>query len=218
MIQRLTRFVALLCFVVPGSRAAAHSNLSEYVQHDVTLEAGDVYLDLTVQLTFFDDQAERQRRALDSDGDGSFSTSEHAAFQKTLLAEADTKLALQSGDTSLELVPRYDPEIQCVASASGEGAHLRFEVRLHYFVRRPDALQEGAELEVHDGLYPEIPAMAALRVTAKEGCRISVGNGGRERGRSADSPGPLVFEARLGAAVAPVKVGGETSKRSKQGE
>ena len=193
----LLRWVMALWIAVPCGLAMAHSTLSAYVQHDVLLEASKAYLDITVQLTFFDDEAEAQRRALDVNGDGNFSAKERAAFEKALVAKAEKTLLLYVDGTALELVPRFDPEIACAVPPGGE-AHLRFEIRLHFFADLP-ALPDGrAALEVHDSLFADVPAMASLRVAAKDGIQISAANGGRERPRAEGADAPLIFEAQLG--------------------
>jgi hypothetical protein len=191
------RWVMACWLAVPCSLAMAHSTLSAYVQHDVLLEASKAYLDLTVQLTFFDDEAEAQRSALDVNGDGDFSAEERAAFKKALMAEAEKTLLLHVDGAALELVSRFDPEIVCAVPPGGE-AHLRFEIRLHFFADLP-ALPDGkAALEVHDSLFADVPAMASLRVSAKDGTQITATNGGRERPRAEGASAPLIFEAQLG--------------------
>ena len=193
----LLRWVMAIGLALPCGFAMAHSTLSAYVQHDVLLEASKTYLDLTVQLTFFDDEAEARRDALDVNGDGDFSAEERAAFKKALMAEAEKALLLHVDGAALELVSRFDPEIACAVPPGGE-AHLRFEIRLHFFADLP-ALPDGkAALEVHDSLYADVPAMASLRVAAKDGIQISAANGGRERPRAEGADAPLIFEAQLG--------------------
>ncbi len=193
----LLRWVMAIWFAIHCGLAMAHSTLSAYVQHDVLLEASKDYLDLTVQLTFFDDEAEARRDALDVNGDGDFSAEERSVFKEALLAEAEKALLLHVAGTRVELVSRFDPEIECTVPPGGE-AHLRFDIRLHFFADLP-ALPDGkAALEVHDSLFADVPAMASLRVAAKDGIQISAANGGRERPRAEGADAPLIFEAQLG--------------------
>lgn len=193
----ILRWVMALWLAVPCGLAMAHSNLSEYVQHDVHLEASKSYIDLTVQLTFFDDAAEAQRRVLDCNGDGDFSAQEREVFKKALLTDAEKALSLQVAGARVDLVPRFDPEVECAVPPGGE-AHLRFEIRLHFFADLPAQPDGRAALEVNDSLFAEVPAMASLRVSAKDGIQISAANGGRERPRAEGAAAPLIFEAQLG--------------------
>lgn len=191
------RWVMACWLAVPCGLAMAHSNLSAYIQHDVHLEASKAYLDLTLQLTFFDDEAEAQRSILDTNGDGDFSVEERAAFKKALLAEAEKALSLHVAGTRVELVSRFDPEIECAVPPGGE-AHLRFDIRLHFFADLPALPGGKAALEVHDSLFADVPAMASLRVSAKDGFEIVAANGGRERPRAEGTAAPLILEAQLG--------------------
>ena len=148
MIRGLSLLVFALSAVVFSRGAVAHENLSEFVQHDVTLEAGATYIDLTLRLTFFDHRAEDQQLLLDSDGDGRFSSAERATFRKALLKAVEEQMSLHADGHELNLLPRYDPEIRTDPESG------RFEIRLHLFTRRPTKVK-GSTKVVCEGMDAE---------------------------------------------------------------
>lgn len=202
-------FRGLLTIVLPFSGvafllpAAAHSNLSEYVQHDITLEAGATYIDLTARLIFFDRHAALQELFLDSDGDGRFSEMELKAFRNDVLREAEARLTLLAGTESLALIPLYAPEIVGASPETAPGHHRRFEVRLKFFARLPAAPAGELALEVRDGLYPAFPALAGFHVAGKDGIRVVADSGGQALSRPAGAPEPMALTGRLTRAARP---------------
>lgn len=192
MIRGLSVLVFALSAVVFSRGAVAHLNLSECVQHDVSLEAGATYIDLTLRLTFFDHRAEDQQLLLDSDGDGRISSAERATFRKALLKAAEKQMSLHADGHELNLLPLYDPEIRSDPEESG-----RFEIRLHFFTRRPTEVKGSTLLEVHNGLFPNVPALTAFHVAGKNGVRVTTAGGTHNLTRPANASRPLVLTARL---------------------
>lgn len=182
--------------------AVAHPRLSEYVQHDITLEAGGTYVDVDVRLTFFDLHALDQEAALDADGDGRYSAAEREAYGAAVLSAAESQLGLYLGDEELPLIALYEPEIRVHAPETGSHGHRRFEVRLPYFARLPATAPAGEALEVRDGLFPALPALAAFRVRGTDGVRLRAVDGGRGLAREPDAATPLVLRATLKPAPA----------------
>ena len=200
MIRGSATFAVIVCCALLAPPAEAHPKLSEYVQHDITLEAGSSYIDLTIRLTFFDRHATLQELFLDSDGDGGFSGAERKAFRRELLEAAEEQFSLHAGAAQLELVPLYDPVIKAAAPDESGNIHRRFEVHLTFFARLPRGARNGVALEVRDGLYPNLPALAGFHVAGKDGIRITTDNAGHDLTRPADPKQPLVLGARLDRA------------------
>lgn len=215
-LHRTGILVAISLLFFP-SGAFAHADLSEYVQHEATLDAHGEYIDITLQLTFFDELAEARRRSLDRDGNGDISPEEQTALKKALLLEAEKAIVLQADGTGVELVSRFDPEIECAVPGSG-GAHLRFVIRLHFFAERPPLPAGGVSLELTDGLLGDIPAMASLRVTGKDGLSISAIDEAREHSRTAGAPASLIFKAHLEKHEKAARNNREIPGRRKKGE
>lgn len=201
---------------------AAHPNLAEYVQHDITLEANGSYLDVTARVTFFGRHAELQALFLDSDGDGRYSSAERKAFGKVLLADAEKQLALRIGGQALPLLPLHDPEIRAPGGAIDRPGD-RFEVQLRFFARLPRASGTEATVEVRDGLFPDFPVLAGFRVSGKEGMQLKTESSGHGLTRPAGSEEVLVLEAILqdGSTAPPAEArqeGGTASNPGEQGE
>ena len=192
MIRGLSLLVFALSAIVFSRGAVAHPNLSAFVRHDVSLKAGATYIDLTLRLTFFDHRAEDQQLLLDSDGDGRFSSAERATFRKALLKAVEEQMSLHADGHELNLLPRYDPEIRADPEESG-----RFEIRLHMFTRRPTKVEGTTLLEVHYGLFPNIPALTAFHVAGKNGVRVTTAASTHKLTRPANALRPLVLTARL---------------------
>lgn len=191
MIRGLSLLVFALSAIVFSRGAVAHPNLSAFVQHDVSLKAGATYIDLTLRLTFFDHRAEDQQLLLDSDGDGRFSSAERATFRKALLKAVEEQMSLHADGHELNLLPRYDPEIRTDPESG------RFEIRLHLFTRRPTKVKGSTLVEVHNRLFPNVPALTAFHVAGKNGVRVTTAGGTHNLTRPANASRPLVLTARL---------------------
>jgi hypothetical protein len=203
MNRTLTTAVFSLSWGICQLPAAAHPTLSEYVQHEVSANAGSTYIDLTVRLTFFDRLSESQEGLLDRNSDGRFSTVENTLFCKDLLKSVEKQITLHVSNQQLELLPLYDPEIKVDSQKSNRARNGRFEVHLHFFARLPQGLREGAALEVRDGLYPQFPAIANFHVAGTDGLRLAADTNGHDLSRQAHSKQPLVLRASL--EVVPLK-------------
>ena len=69
-------------FVVLPRIARAHDILGSFVQHTVHLAVGAQHLDVTLDLTFFEEWSARERKAMDADGSGVITRSEQEAYLK----------------------------------------------------------------------------------------------------------------------------------------
>jgi len=186
----------VLCATLPP-RAGAHPNLSEYVQHDITLTAGAIYADLTVRLTFFGRHAEIQEILLDADGDGHAGLEERQAFRATLLKSASKHVALTADGEPLDLLPLNEPALKAGQGGPEGAPHQRFEITLKFFARLPAGAQGPATLEIHDRLYPAYAALATFKVRAEDSRRLSVQDTGHDLARPAHSNDALILSALL---------------------
>ena len=173
--------------------STAHEPLAACVQHRLQLTVGARYLDLTLDLTFFEEWSARERRAMDADGNGRITRSESEAYLKKLAPVLAQQLRLRVAGRELELVPLYDPELDLlVSNQTGPGHH---RLRLWFFAS-PAALRAGDEIVVEDGLWPQAPALATLQVEGRDGCALEAGTPG-DPGFAPALPGQArLFHAR----------------------
>ncbi len=68
----------LISASTPG--ASAHDVYTAYIQHRVHLSVGANHLDVTVDLTFFEEWSARERGRIDADGDGQVGRSETQSY------------------------------------------------------------------------------------------------------------------------------------------
>src|SRR5208283_642645 len=64
--------------------STAHEPLAACVQHRLQLTVGARYIDLTLDLTFFEEWSARERRAMDADGNGRITRLESESYLKNL--------------------------------------------------------------------------------------------------------------------------------------
>ena len=78
--------VLLLAGTMIGLRrpAAAHDLFAAYVQHSVQLIVGARHIDLTLDVTFFEEPSARERGVMDADANGHITRSEMEIYVKKL--------------------------------------------------------------------------------------------------------------------------------------
>lgn len=198
---RTMRGAVLIMAMAAAAGAVAHPALSSLVQHEITLEAGAKYVDITVRLTFFGHEATHLRGGLDRDGSGTISVEEWKTSRKRFLHMAERQFTMRTGAESLALLPRFDPEIE--AKASGQAGLEQVTLTIHLFTRRPEAKSGETVLILEDGLVPDAPAMAAFHVVGRDGLRVVAEGAGRNRTRAAGQATPLTLTATVYAASSP---------------
>lgn len=169
---------------------AAHDVLTNFVQHNVHLSLDAHHLDLTVDLTFFEEWSARERKAMDADANGRITRAELGAYLKNIAPQLSKQLGLRIAGRESLLVPLYDPEIDLLGNDSTGHAHHR--LRLFYFTSTPSSLRSGDEIVVEDRLWPEAKALVTLQAEGRDGCVVQT--------ETSDDPGFLSTrpsEARL---------------------
>ena len=90
--------------------ATAHDLFAAYVQHSVHLTVGARDVDLTMDLTFFEEWSARERLAMDTDANGRISRWEVEAYVKKLAPRISRQVKLRVAGHELALVPLYEPK------------------------------------------------------------------------------------------------------------
>ena len=159
--------IASLLVGLPIS-GAAHDVLTNFVQHSVRLTMGAHHLDVTIDLTFFEEWSSRERHAMDADANGRITRAELEAYLKKLAPELSQLVGLRVTGRELPLVQLYDPEIDLLGSETTGPAHHR--LRLYYFVSTPSTLRSGDVIIIEDRLWPEAKALVTLQAEGHDGC------------------------------------------------
>jgi len=170
---RRARLVLLLCASLalgaPPS-TPAHNFLSEFIQHGIQLTVGAQHIDVTVDLTFFEDWSARERGVMDADGSGNITRAEQVTYLKKLATQLSKQVTLRVADRELTLVPLYDPEIDLLGDNQVGPAHHR--LRLFFFATTPE-LRAGDEIVIEDTLWPEAKALATPQTEGRDGCKLT---------------------------------------------
>ena len=150
--------------------AVAHDLFAAYVQHSVHLTVGARHIDLTLDLTFFEEPSLRERAVMDADANGHITRSESASYARKVATQLAEQVVLRVADQEVPLVPLYDPEIDLLGSDRVGLAHHR--LRLFFFAPTPTALRAGADVVVEDLLWPENKALGTLQADGRDGCTL----------------------------------------------
>lgn len=167
------RLVLLLCAsFTPGGPPStqAHNILSEFIQHGVQLTVSAPHVDVTVDLTFFEEWSVRERGAMDADGSGDITRVELENYLKRLAPQLARQVKLRVAGRELALVPLYEPEIDLLGDKQVGPAHHR--LRLFFFAPTPE-LHAGDELVIESGLWPEAKALATPQSEGRDGCKLT---------------------------------------------
>jgi hypothetical protein len=170
--------------------SAAHEQLAACVQHRVHLTVGQRYIDLALDLTFFEEWSAQERRAMDADGNGRITRSETESYLKRLALVLARQLKLRVAGRDLDLAPLYEPELDLMGSSQTGPDHHR--LRLCFFASTPPALRAGDDIVVEDRLWPQAKALGTLQVEGRDGFALEV-TGPGDPGFAPAQPG----EARL---------------------
>jgi hypothetical protein len=154
----------------PQRHAAAHDLYAAYVQHSVHLTVGARYIDLTLDLTFFEQPSVRERALMDADANGHITRSELESFVRKLAPQIAEEVVLRVSGHEVSLVPLYDPEIDLLGNDRVGLAHHR--LRLFFFAPTPAALRADADIVVEDLLWPETKVLGTLEIEGRDGCAL----------------------------------------------
>ena len=174
--SRRSRSVWLAVLLLAGTviglqrRAAAHDLFAAYVQHCVHLTVGARYIDLTLDLTFFEQPSLRERAVMDADANGHITRSELESYVRRLAPQLAEQVVLHVASQEVPLVPLYDPEVDLLGNAKVGPAHHR--LRVFFFAPTPAALQADTDIVVEDLLWPETKALGTLEAEGRDGCTL----------------------------------------------
>lgn len=167
--RRRWLLTALLAFVLPHL-AATHDILGAFIQHSVRLSVSARYIDLQVDLTFFEEWSARERRIMDTDSNGRVTRAEIESYLKRLAPELAEQIKLRVAGADVPLAPLYEPELDLLGTDQVGPAHHR--LRLCFFAPAPKSLRAQDPLVIADRLWPSAKALATLQVEAQDHCRL----------------------------------------------
>jgi hypothetical protein len=144
--------------------------LATFIQHNLHLTIGAQHLDVTVDLTFFEEWSARERKAMDADSSGDITRAELEAYLNKCAPQLARQMKLRVAGRELPLVPLYDPEVDLLADRKVGPAHHR--LRLFYFAPTPE-LRPGDEIVIEDQLWPEAKAIATPQTEGRDGCKLA---------------------------------------------
>ncbi len=170
--QRCSIILLAGLFFSGAGIAAAHDVFAACVQHRVGIAVSAKHLDVTVQLTFFEEGSKHERQHMDSDSDGRISRTEIDAYLQTLEPELASAVSLQVGGHPIILAPLSAAELELLSEDRADrGVH---RLTLLYFAPTPPALATGTELLLEDRLWPSVRALVSIHVEGKDACRLEV--------------------------------------------
>lgn len=143
------------------------------MQHTVILTVGAQRVDVTLELTFFEQWSVRERRAMDADRNGIITRAEQDAYLKRIEADLCRQVKLFVAGREMPLASLYPPEIDLLANTGVGPAHHR--LRLFFFAASPVSLRAGDEIVVEDRLWLQANALTTPRVEADDGCGLATG-------------------------------------------
>ena len=164
--------LAGLLILLPRA-AGAHDRLGAYVQHAVRLAVDAQYIDVTIDLTFFEQWSAFERQAMDADGNGVITRSEQEAYLKKVEADTRKQVRLFVAGQEVPLAPLYPPEIDLLGNNRVGPAHHR--LRLCFFCSTPAGLRAGDDVAVKDGLWSAANILMTSQVDGGDGCRLATG-------------------------------------------
>lgn len=150
----------------------AHTTLRDFIQHRAAITVGSRNIDVSLELTFYEDCSVKERRRMDADGDGRVEDAEVAAYLAREAGRFAEALSLGIDGRPLELLPLFDPQID-LQGDSRVTPHFHV-LRLDYFVRTPEWGGAASVLELKDGLWAGEKALRSLEVEGKDGVRAAV--------------------------------------------
>ena len=196
------KVLLLAGFVVGLPRTtAAHDLFTAFIQHSARLTVGARHVDLTVDLTFFEEWSARERLAMDTDGDGRITRAELDAYLKNVAPELSKQVKLRVAGRELSLAPLYDPEADLLGNDKAIPGHHR--LRLFFFAPTPATLRAGNQFVIEDRLWPEAKMLATAAAEGRDGAALEAGQPG-DAGFAALRPGEaLLFKVQCVKPPAP---------------
>jgi hypothetical protein len=150
--------------------ATAHDLFTAYIQHSVHLAVGAKHVDLTLDLTFFEEWSARERLAMDADADGRITRAEIESYLKRLAPELAKQVKLRVASREVPLAPLYDPELDLLGNDKAIPGHHR--LRLFFFAPTPATLRANDEFVIEDRLWPEAKMLATVVAEGRDGAAL----------------------------------------------
>lgn len=162
---------ALVAMVVAlPANTSAHDFYTAFIQHRVQLEVGAQHIDLTLDLTFFEEWSSRERRRMDADKDGRITRTEIESYLRKHAPALARQVRLLVAGREVPLAVLYEPEVDLLGSTqSGPGHH---RLRLFFFAPTPSALRGADNLVIEDRLWPDAKALVTLQAEGRDGCTL----------------------------------------------
>jgi len=188
-------FVCLALGLGLTMAAPGHDLFTAYIQHRIALTLGAEYLDVTVQLTFFEDGSQHEREHMDTNGDGQLSRREIDRYLAGLETSSARAVTLRLAGKPVELTPLYAPQLDLLGNDRvGRGHH---RLTLHFFATTPNDLAVNWDLTSEDRLGPGIRSLGALQVEGRVGARLEALPAADPLHPPARDGAPREFRARL---------------------
>lgn len=169
-IWSLWRVLAVGIVVFSRCDATGHDLFTAYIQHRVQASLGADHLDVTVDLTFFEEWSARERRQMDADGDGKITGAEMRSYLKRLAPVLSQQVRLRVTENELLLTPLYEPEADLLGSDKAGPAHHR--LKLVFFASTPRNLRAGDVIAIEDGLWSDAKALITFHAEGRDGCLV----------------------------------------------
>ena len=183
---------------VVAASVPAHEAFSEFIWHRVELGRNARHLDVTLELTFFEQWSVRERQQMDADGDGRIQRAETENYARRIATLARTQLTAFVAGQRVELIPLYTPDVDLLGRDAVGPAHHR--VTLRFFARLPATLPARAEVRIEDRLWSQARSLSDLGVSGEGAAGIETEPpvGRAPAASTAGVEPPLLFHARLG--------------------
>jgi hypothetical protein len=165
--QLRVRLIATILFVAWAGRTSAHDLYAAFVQHHVKIEVGAKHIDLTLDLTFFEEWSSRERQQMDADKDGRITRSEIEWYLMKHGPALASRVKMLVAGREVPLAELYEPEVELLGNNRAEPAHHR--LRLFLFAPTPSTLRAGDSVVIEDRLWPQAQALITLDGAASDG-------------------------------------------------
>ncbi len=171
--RRANWVLFLLAWLAVGSQSpvGAHEFFSTCIQHNLRVAVGAKHIDVTLDLTFFEEWSARERAAMDQDANGNITRAELEIYQKRWAAQIVKQLTLFVAGREVPLILLYDPEVDLLGTQSTERAHHRLRISL--FVATPAGLRADDQLVIDDQLWPDAKVLPTLEAEGRDGCKLT---------------------------------------------
>jgi hypothetical protein len=151
-------------------RTVAHDLFTAFIQHSVRLTVGARHVDLTVDLTFFEEWSAGERHVMDADADGRITRPELDVYLKRLASELSHRVKLRVAGRELPLAPLYEPEADLLGNDKAIPGHHR--LRLYFFAPTPAKLRAQDEFVIEDRMWPEAKILATVAADGQDGATL----------------------------------------------